>query len=129
MAHYALIDENNLVVNVITGRDEDEIVDGISDWEEYYGNFFNLTCKRTSYNTFANKHQNNGIPFRKNFAEIGGTYDSEKDAFTRIKIFDSWIFDEDTSSWKAPVPKPDNENNYGWDEQGLNWVLEDIVAS
>ncbi len=129
MAHYAFINENNVVVNIITGHDEGTIVNGISDWEEYYGNLFNLTCKRTSYNTFANKHQNGGTPFRKNFAEIGAIYDSEKDAFIRIKHYDSWTLNEDTCSWEAPVPKPDNENYYAWDEENLNWVLLGTVAS
>lgn len=129
MAHYALIDENNIVVNIIVGHDEGTVIDEISDWEEYYGNFHNLTCKRTSYNTFEDQHKNGGTPFRKNFAEVGGTYDPEKDAFIRLKPFNSWVFNEDTCSWQAPVSRPDNENYYAWDEEGLNWVLVGTAAS
>jgi len=129
MAHYALMDENNIVVNIIVGHDEGTVIDEISDWEEYYGNFHNLTCKRTSYNTFGDQHKNGGTPFRKNFAEVGGTYDPEKDAFIRLRPFNSWVFNEDTCSWQAPVSRPDNENHYSWDEEDLNWVLVGTAAS
>jgi hypothetical protein len=71
MAHYAFLDENNIVTEVITGRNEDEIVEGISDWEKYYGEFRNQKCVRTSYN--AN--------IRGKFAVIGDTYDEEQDLF------------------------------------------------
>jgi len=71
MAHYALLDKNNIVTQVITGRNEDEVVDGISDWETYYGNFHGQTCKRTSYN--AN--------IRGVYAGIGYTYNPDLDEF------------------------------------------------
>jgi hypothetical protein len=121
MAHYALLDENNVVVNVLVGRNEDEVVDEIIDWEEYYGNFHNMKCKRTSYNTHLGQHRFDGTPFRKNYAQVGGTYDEERDAFIPIKYFESWIFDEDTCAWKAPIPQPDNDHYYRWNEETLSW--------
>lgn len=75
MAHYAFLDENNIVTSVITGRNEDEVVDGISNWEEYYGNFEGKNCKRTSYNTVNGIHIKEGTPFRGNFAEVGMYFD------------------------------------------------------
>jgi hypothetical protein len=89
MAHYAFLDENNIVTEVITGRNEDEVVDGISNWEEYYGNFRGQTCKRTSYN--------NNI--RKNYAGIGYTYDGSRDAFIPSKCHSEAVLDEATCRW------------------------------
>ncbi len=91
MAHYAFLDKNNTVVEVITGRNEDEVVEGITDWEKYYGDFRGLTCKRTSYN--------NNI--RKNYAGIGYTYDSNRDAFIAPKAncHTEEILDEATCRW------------------------------
>ena len=91
MAHYAFLDENNTVVEVITGRNEDEVVEGITDWEKYYGDFRGLTCKRTSYN--------NNI--RKNYAGIGYTYDSNRDAFIAPKAncHTEEVLDEATCRW------------------------------
>ena len=71
MGHYAFLDENNIVTEVITGKDENEVVEGISDWETYYGEFRGQVCKRTSYNTYHNEHKLGGTPFRKNYAGIG----------------------------------------------------------
>ena len=82
MGHYAFLDNNNVVTEVISGRDEDEIVNGISDWETYYGNMRNQVCKRTSYNTVrGNNTRQNGIPFRKNYASIGMIYDENRTLF------------------------------------------------
>jgi hypothetical protein len=78
VAHYAFLDENNIVTEVIVGKDEGE--DGI-DWEAYYGAFRGQVCKRTSYNTRGGVHTLGGTPLRKNYAGIGYTYDSERDAF------------------------------------------------
>ncbi len=119
MAHYALLDENNVVVNVITGKDEYDVVDGISDWEQHYGEFTGLTCKRTSYNTLGNQHNAGGVPFRKNYAMIGGVYDPQRDAFIHIKPFESWILNEETCLWEPPIPSP---GKAWWDEASLSWV-------
>jgi len=90
MAHYAFIDENNVVTDIIVGRDEDEVVGGISDWETYYGNFHGKTCLRTSYNTYdgvywdpetGEPHEDQSKAFRGSYAVVGGTYDAELDVF------------------------------------------------
>lgn len=123
MAHYAFLDENNIVTEVIVGRDEDEVVDGISDWEAYYGEFRGQVCKRTSYNTQAGQHSGDGVPFRKNYAGIGYTFDADRDAFIPPKPFDSWLLNEDTCVWDAPVAYPDDGQAYSWDEDTTSWVL------
>jgi len=114
MAHYAFIDENNLVVEVIVGRNEDEIVDGISDWETHYAEFRpGLTCKRTSYNG----------NIRKNYAGIGMYYDEGRDAFIGQQPFTSWVLNEDTCRWEAPTPMPVEQGKFfTWDEATLSWV-------
>lgn len=112
MAHYAFLDDNNIVTEVITGRNEDEVVDGISDWEAYYGNLRGQVCKRTSYN--AN--------IRKNYAGIGFTYDEDRDAFIPPQPYPSWLLDEDTCQWDAPVPYPaDDTVIYEWNEELGDW--------
>ena len=126
MANYAIIDENNIVINVVTGIDE---TDTSQNWEEFYGDFHanllgqNVYCKRTSYNTQANKHIFDGIPFRKNYAGIGHTYDSELDAFIEQQPFDSLLLNEETCDWEAPTPYPNDEQDYMWDEETLSWYL------
>lgn len=121
MAHYALLDEYNIVIEVITGKDETD-VPGI-DWETEYTNVTGKVCKRTSYNTRAGQHILGGTPFRKNYAGIGYTYDSIRDAFIPPKIFESWILDEETCNYKPPFPPPDNENIYFWDETTIQWII------
>jgi hypothetical protein len=122
MAHYAFLDENNIVTEVITGRNENEVVDGISDWEQYYGDFRGQVCKRTSYNTRGGVHREGGVPFRKNGAAIGGSYDEARDAFIAPKPYDSWILDEETCLWESPVPYPSDNMLYFWDEPTLSWI-------
>lgn len=116
MAHYAILDENNIVTQVIVGKDESDIVEGISDWEVYYGG------KRTSYNTKAGIHTEGGIPFRKNYAGIGYTYDPIRDAFIPPKPYESWLLNEETCIWEPPVPMPDNRIRYwAWNESDEKW--------
>lgn len=116
MAHYAILDENNVVIQVIVGKDESDIVDGISDWEIYYGG------KRTSYNTKGGIHSEGGVPFRKNYAGIGYTYDSQRDAFIPPKPYPSWILNEQTCLWEPPIPMPDNRIRYWeWNELEQKW--------
>ena len=121
MAHYALIDENNIVISVVVGKNEDE---GDLDWEVYYGETNGKLCKRTSINTFGNIHSEGGIPFRKNYAGIGGTYDVEADAFYAPQPFPSWILNEDTFNWEAPVDYPGDKKPYTWNEETISWDLE-----
>jgi hypothetical protein len=122
MAHYAFLDENNIVTLVIVGKNEGE--DGI-DWEDFYG------AVRTSYNTSAGVYYNpetrepahdQSKAFRKNYAGIGYTYDPVRDAFIPPKPFDSWILNEDTCCWDPPIAYPTDGNQYYWDENNLKWV-------
>jgi hypothetical protein len=100
MAHYAFIDDDNIVTDVIVGRDEDDLADGVTSWEDYYGAFRGQRCFRASYNTVAGAHANGGEPFRGNFAGIGFTYDETLDAFIPPKPnWDNWVLDESTFSW------------------------------
>ena len=122
MAHYAFLDENNIVTEVIVGKDEGEV-----DWEQHYGAFRSQSCKRTSYNTSGGVHRLGGTPFRKNYAGIGYTYDSERDAFIPPTPYASWLLNEDSCLWNAPVPYPDDGNLYTWDEATLSWVSNDAV--
>lgn len=121
MAHYALLDETLTVVSVITGVEEG--TDGI-DWEQHYGEFHGLLCKRTSYNTRGGEHLNGGTPFRKNYAGIGYTYDPVRDAFIPPQPALSWVLNETTCLWEAPSPYPNDEYDYRWDEPTQTWVLE-----
>lgn len=113
MAHYAFLDDDNIVTEVIVGIDETELIEG-KDPEAWYAEFRQQTCKRTSYNAAENG-------FRKNFAGIGYTYDSERDAFIAPKPFDSWELDEGTCRWVAPVPYPTDGVIYTWNEDSLDW--------
>ncbi len=102
MAHYALLDSNNIVFDVITGRDEDEVVGGISDWEQYYGELHNCLCLRTSYNTRGNTHLFGGTPFRGNYAGIGYTYVEDLDIFLPPKLHESWVLNVESALWQSP---------------------------
>jgi hypothetical protein len=97
MAHYAFLDNENIVTEVITGKDEGE--NGI-DWEQYYGDYRGQVCKRTSYNTQGGVHFLGGEPFRKNYAGKGMTYDYERDAFIPPKPDGDWILNEETCLWE-----------------------------
>jgi len=108
MAHYAYIDNNNLVVTVVVGKDETELIDGL-DTETYYAQGTPYKVKRTSYNA----------KIRKRFAGVGMTYDPINDVFIESKPFASWSLD-DNFDWQAPTPKP--EGLYLWDEDTLNWI-------
>jgi len=111
MAHYAFLDDNNIVTEVIVGRHEYEIVDGISDWETYYGEFRNQRCVRTSYNG----------NIRKNYAGIGYWYDDTLDAFIPPQPYPSWVLNGYV--WEAPVALPDDGQSYHWDESAGAWQV------
>ena len=100
MTHYAFLNMQNIVTEVIVGKDETE---GPTNWEIHYGNIREQVCKRTSYNTNGNIHLGGDIPYRKNYAGIGHTYDHARDAFIPPKPYESWIFNETTCVWDAPV--------------------------
>lgn len=124
MAHYAFLDENNIVTEVIVGKEEGE--DGI-DWEQHYGNFRGQVCKRTSYNTHGGVHSSGGTPLRKNYAGTGYAYDAERDAFIPPKPYASWLLNENTCLWNAPVAYPDDGGRYQWDEATLSWINDGSV--
>jgi hypothetical protein len=117
VAHYAFLDGNNIVTEVIVGKDEGE--DGI-DWEAHYGAFRGQTCKRTSYNTHGGQHPNNN-PFRKNYAGIGYKYDLDLDAFIPPKPFSSWLLNEETCLWEPPMQVPTDGKIYAWNEETTQW--------
>lgn len=119
MAHYAFLDENNIVTEVIVGKNEGE--DNI-DWEAHYGAFRGQVCKRTSYNSFGGIHKLGNIAYRKNYAGIGFTYDDQKDAFIPPQPYPSWLLDEETCLWNSPVPYPTDNKQYLWDETKTSWV-------
>ena len=111
MAHYAFLDENNIVTEVITGINETETIEGL-DTETWYGNFRGQICKRTSYN-----HN-----IRKQYAGIGFTYDSVNDVFIVPQPYPSWTLDENFD-WQAPTPYPTGDGIYTWNELTLSWDL------
>lgn len=119
MAHFAQINENNVVIQVLVTDNNDPNGD-----EGYQWLVDNLggTWLKTSYNTLEGKHLQGGEPFRKNFAGVGFTYDETLDAFIPPKPFESWVLDEETCTWHAPVPYPEDVNWYDWDESVVNWI-------
>lgn len=127
MAHYCFLNMQNIVTEVIVGKDEN---DGPTNWEIHYGNIREQVCKRTSYNTKGGVHYTDGAPsadqskaFRKNYAGIGYTYDYARDAFIPPKPYASWTLDETTCLWQAPVAYPDDGQMYTWNEETTTWDL------
>lgn len=108
MAHYALLNMQNVVTDVIVGKDE---TDGNTNWELFYQDIYKQVCKRTSYNG----------NIRKNFAGVGYTYDESKNAFIAPKPYDSWTLNESTCQWEAPSASPGGDN-YTWDEGNQQWT-------
>lgn len=115
MAHWAEVDENNTVLRITVGSNED--LD-----EGYQWLIDNLGGRwlKTSYNTTQGKHTSGGIPFRGNYASVGGKYYEDIDAFMPPSPYPSWIIDLDTYSWIHPVPKPDS-GIWVWDEETISW--------
>ena len=124
MAHYTFLDNNNIVTEVIVGKNEGE---ENTDWEVHYGNFRGQVCKRTSYNTSGGIHSFGGTPFRKNYAGIGYSYDEQRDAFIPQKPYSSFILNEDTCLWEPPVPYPTDGERYLWNEETISWDLVSII--
>ena len=129
MASFAKI-ENNIVITVESVVNE-VIKDSNGVEQEQLGIDFlktlynepNAIWKQTSYNTNAGVHKLGGAPFRKNHAGIGYTYDENRDAFIPQKPYNSWILNETTCNWYAPVARPNDNNIYTWNEEILNWEL------
>jgi hypothetical protein len=121
MSHFAKLDENNVVIFVTVGRDED---DGKElELSARTGDVY----KQTSYNTRGGLHYgrdgkpDGGVALRKNYAGIGYTYDAQRDAFIPPKDHASWILNDQSCLWEAPIPYPKDGNTYYWDETELNW--------
>jgi len=125
MAHFAELDENNIVTRVIVAE-QDFINSGAvgdsSNWVQ------------TSYNTRGGVHYapnsseaDGGIALRKNYAGVGFTYDSDRDAFYTSKPYPSWTLNEDSCQWDSPVPYPDNDKDYVWNEDKQSWDLIEIT--
>ena len=120
MAHYAELNHENIVIQVIPGWDE-TVKSGM---EQVYLLETGNVWKRTSYNTSGGQHPE-GKPFRKNYAGIGYKYDAQRDAFIPPQPFPSWILNEDTCLWDAPVQMPTDGQIYSWDEASLSWVASE----
>ncbi len=130
MASFAKIGLNNKVIEVLSVHNN-ELLDADGVEQEVNGIDFltKLTgwsiWVQTSYNTLGGVHSTGGTPLRKNHAGIGFTYDEDKDAFIPKKPFNSWILNEDTCIWEAPVAKPDDGERYTWNENNERWDLTD----
>jgi len=120
MAHFAQIDENNTVLQVIV-VEQDVIDTGL------FGD--PAAWIQTSYNTYGGVHILGGTPFRKNYAGIGYTYDLDRDAFISPKPYPSWLLDEDTCEWNSPVTEPTDGEMYSWNEETQAWdLIPDDIA-
>ena len=122
MAHFAEVDENNIVLRVLVVDDLNE-----SDGQNFLANTLGLggTWLKTSYNTAAGVHANGGTPFRKNYAGIGYSYDEALDAFIAPKPYPSWVLNEESCVYEAPVAYPTDGDMYTWNEETTSW---DLVA-
>ena len=127
MAHFAELDENDIVLRVIVVSDEDAI-----DGEVFCNNLLSGSWKQTSYNTRGGVHYDpdtqepdDGVAFRKNYAGKGYVFDDGRDAFMTAQPYPSWTLDENTCYWEPPVSKPLAESGgyYKWDEPTVNWVF------
>ena len=125
MAHFAKLDENNVVVFVTVGRDEDNGLE--AELSARTGDVY----KQTSYNTHGGVHSLGGTPFRKNYAGLGYIYDADRDAFIPSKPYASWVLNETTCLWDSPVAyptdvgTPEAPKRYTWNEETRTW---DLVA-
>jgi hypothetical protein len=115
MAHYAFLDESNIVTEVIVGIDETELIEGKSP-EDWYAEFKGQPCVRTSYNA----------RIRYNYAGIGFTYDPIDDAFIPPMPYLSWNLNSD-KQWEAPLPYPQDDKKYYWNEEIGSWVEADTL--
>ena len=133
MAHFVKLDDNNIVTTVEVVSNDIAVTEqaGI-DFQRNHHNEPDANWKQTSYNTIGGVHYepNSSTPsadqskaFRKNYAAIGDTYDPVRDAFIPPKPFNSWVLNETSCTWDAPVSYPDDGQKYEWDEDTVNWVL------
>jgi len=120
MAHFAEIDENGVVLRVLVVDNAQE-----NDGQNFLANTLGLggTWLKTSYNTTGGVHTSGGTPFRKNYAGVGYTYDSVRDAFIAPKPYPSWVLNEESCVYEAPVAKPTDGAIYTWNEETTSWDL------
>ena len=116
MAHFAKLDENNIVTKVVVVHND--VATSESAGAAFLNNMYGTsdTWKQTSYNTYGNEHRLGGTPFRKNYAGVGFTYDASNDAFIAPKPFDSFTLNDSTYLWESPITFPDDGKPYTWDE-------------
>ena len=123
MAHFAKLGTGNIVekVEVVSN----DIATSEQAGVEFLNNLYKTrdVWKQTSYNTLGGEHLLDGTPFRKNFASVGMSYDQQRDAFIPIQPYNSWILNENTCQWEAPVTYPDDGENYTWNETSKTWEL------
>jgi hypothetical protein len=128
MASFAKIGLNNKVIEVLSVHNNvlkdsngiEQEVNGIDFLTKLTGY---PVWKQTSYNTSGGVHNNGGTPLRKNHAGIGMTYDEDRNAFIPKKPYNSWILNEQTCQWEAPVAKPNDGKRYNWNEINQNWDI------
>ena len=125
MAHFSKLDSENKVLKVLVVSND--IVTTEQDGVDFLNNLHNSNnvWKQTSYNTYGGQHRLGGTPFRKNYAGIGYTYDEDKDAFIPPKPYNSWILNETTCLWVAPVQYPTDNQDYIWNETSQTWDLKE----
>tara|TARA_R100000734_G_C3289583_1_gene81634 strand:- start:312 stop:689 length:378 start_codon:yes stop_codon:yes gene_type:complete len=125
MAHFAKLGIGDIVerVEVVSNDIATSEEAGVKFLQELYKD--RATWKQTSYNTLGGEHLLGGTPFRKNYARVGGYYDPSRDAFYEKKPFYSWILNEDTCIWEAPVQYPDDGEKYNWNETTKQWELNE----
>ena len=123
MAHFAKLGAGNKVLEVHVVSNDIATTEqaGVDFLNNLYGT--RDVWKQTSYNTFAGVHASGGTAFRKNFAGIGSKYDEDKDAFIPPKDYESWVLNETTCRWEAPIAKPDDGQRYTWNEENQTWDL------
>jgi hypothetical protein len=139
MAHFAKLDENNIVTAVNVVHSNELLVDGVENEQkgiDFLNTFFNTSdnWKQTSYNTVGGVHKLGGTPFRKNYAGIGDIYDATRDAFMKpTPQFPSWPFNETTCLWEPPIPRPTktaeqdgDTKHYVWNEKDKSWDYEEV---
>ena len=124
MAHFAKLGTGNIVEQVIVVSNDIAINEQAG--VDFINKLYNTrdVWKQTSYNTFAGEHSSGGTPFRKNYAGVGYQYDQQRDAFIPPKPFNSWVLNEDTCFWNAPIEYPQDDNEYIWNEQTLSWNIK-----
>ena len=129
MAHYAIVDSDNIVIQVIVGRDEtDTPPTGFSDWEEYYTDFMGNTALRCSSNTVAGTHTDGGTPFRGNYPGEGDKYFSDLDIFAiATGPYPSWTLDNN-GVYQPPVAMPLDGKPYIWDEDNTQWIRDPDIS-